>query len=150
MAPAPSRLKVLTVTCTSFLLACSGIHSVLTQTNWFSARSWNTTVCLQVWIFVCVSSFCFDVSEWSEEVLCFLPPPRKQSPRQLQESNGHGCRQPHLVRHGAGVHTVWDGWTSIQLAQKWLSRTPRWVNRPPLRGKWKETLWMRVNNITDR
>lgn len=46
--PAPSRLKDLTVTCTSFLLACSGIRLRLTQTNWFSVRSSNTTVCLQV------------------------------------------------------------------------------------------------------
>lgn len=47
-APARSRLKDLTVTCTSFLLACSGIHLLLTQTNWFSVRSSNTTVCQQV------------------------------------------------------------------------------------------------------
>lgn len=47
-APARSRLKVPTVTCTLFPLACSEIRSVWTQTNWFSVRSSNTTVCLQV------------------------------------------------------------------------------------------------------
>lgn len=62
---------------------------------------------------------------------------RKQSPQQLQESNGQGRRQPHLVRHGAGVHAVWDGWASVQLAEKWLSWAPRWFNWPPFRGEQK-------------
>lgn len=47
-APAPTRPRVPTATCTWSPSACSGTRSPWTRTNWCSARSSSTTDCLQV------------------------------------------------------------------------------------------------------
>lgn len=126
MAPAPTRPRAPTVTCTWSRSACSGTRSPSTRTNWCSARSSNTTDSLQVKCLTAFTMPCWKVSDGRVTVCLWFLLFRNQPQGELQEGDGAGEGALHLVRHGAGVHSPGDRWASIQLACQWIPSTPRW------------------------
>lgn len=114
MAPAPTRPRAPTATCTWSRSACSGTRLRSTQTSWCSARSSNTTDFLQV---KCLTSFtisCWKFSGgWDKQSDCaFVQKPttgraaRRWWSRWRSTASGLAWSRNTLCWGSMGIHTA--------------------------------------------